>query len=86
MPILIEDPALERRLLALGDSQALPAPHKATVARFLLAAACDAYETGDATRLWRLLQLGQPVVTVQSPRVPDTEAWRSELQRKEPDE
>lgn len=86
MPILIRDADLERRLLALGDSQALPPPHKATVARFLLEAACDAYETGDATRLFRLLQLGQPTVTVKAPTMPDQWAWRAEIQRKEPDE
>lgn len=81
MPILIDDDDLEARLLAIGDSQAIPAPHKATVARVILDAACEAYESGDLTRLHRLLQLHDPIIRVSANRRPDPEAWRPELER-----
>lgn len=81
MPILIDDADLEARLLAIGDSQAIPAPHKATVARVILDAACEAYESGDLTRLHRLLQLHDPIIRVAANRRPDPEAWRPELER-----
>lgn len=62
MPILIDDADLERRLVAIGDAHPFPVPTKATVAQFLLSAAAEAHETGDITRLVRMLQLDEDTI------------------------
>ena len=83
MSLQIDDPELEARILAIGDSQTLPCPSKTLVAREILRAAVVAYETGDLSRMLRLLQLAQPIPPiVRVERRPNPQAWQPELERK----